>query len=119
MSPQVTGLRAVNVSLEGLLVKETADEEQLLAVLSERREHLAELHRLAFAFSPPFLAVKAVAREEDGQADRCFTRDRGTLHRVAPNVERLQPRQRHRDANSAKHGATGELVFAHSDSPEL
>ena len=52
------------------LVVEAADEEQLLAEVGQRREHLAQLHVLALALGPPLLAVKAVAGKEHGQPDR-------------------------------------------------
>ena len=59
----------MDVPLQGLLVVEAADEEHLLAEVVERREHLAQLHVLAFALGPPLLAVEAVAGEEHGQPD--------------------------------------------------
>ena len=71
---QVARLRAVDVPLERLLVVQAADEQQLLAEVGQRREHLAQLHRLAFALGPPFLAVKAVAGEQHGQPHRRFAR---------------------------------------------
>src|SRR6185369_17609412 len=102
---EVAGLRAVNVALERLGVVEAADEQHLLAMIGQRLEHLAQLHVLAFAPGPPFLAVKAVAGEEDGETDRRLTAGLARTRLVAPDGQRFEPRQRHRDAKAAKHGA--------------
>ncbi len=55
-------------------------------MLGERREHLAQLHRLAFALRPPLFAVEAVAGEQDREPDGRFARHGGTFGDVAPDV---------------------------------
>src|SRR5439155_26630791 len=63
---QIASLRTMNISLLRFLVVEPADEQHLLAKIGERREHFPNLHALAFALGPPFLAVKAVAGKQHG-----------------------------------------------------
>ena len=67
---QVAGLATVDAADEGFLVVEAAEEQQFFAEGLQRLEHLAELHRLAFALGPPLLAVEAVAGEQAGEAHR-------------------------------------------------
>ncbi len=111
---EVAGLRGVDVPLARLLVVEAADEEHLLADGRERREHLAEFHRRAFAARPPFLGVKAVAREEHAEPHRRLAGRLLALGLVAPDGERFHPRERHGDAEASEEGAAGEAVV-HGD----
>ena len=64
----------------------------------ERREHLAQLHRLALALGPPLLAVEAVAREEDGQPHRRLAGAAPPAGSSPQTRQRLQPGQGHRHA---------------------
>src|SRR5262249_20828494 len=108
---QVAGLATVDAADERFLVVEAAEEEHLPAEGQKRFEHLPQLHLLAFAPGPPFLAVKAVAREETGEAHR---RLRGAFLRllISPDRDRLQPRQRHRHADAAQEGPAGKGLEA-------
>jgi hypothetical protein len=58
---KIAGLRAMDVSLQRFGVIQPADEDHLAAELFERSEHLAELHRRARTFGPPFVAMVAAA----------------------------------------------------------
>src|SRR5690606_29871714 len=107
---EIAGLRAVNVSLEGLLVVEPFDEEEPGSEVVERVENLAQLHAGAFPLRPPLPSVESVAGEEDGRADRGVAarfglRARGL--RLGPaGDERLHPRESHAHADPAEHITT-------------
>ena len=101
---QVARLRAVDVALAGLLVVEPLHEEQLLAEAADRLEHLAELHVGARALGPPLLRMEAVAAEQHRQPHGRLVPAHGRLRLIAPDGERLHPRQRHRHAQAAEHG---------------
>src|SRR5688572_11243527 len=89
----------MDVSLEGLLVLKSADEQQLLAKVGQRREHLTELHRIAFTAGPPFLAMETVAGKQHSQPHwRLSGRLRAPRH-ASPHIKRLHPWQRHRHAH--------------------
>ncbi len=110
---QIPGLRAVDISLQGLLIIEPLDEQHFFTEFADRGENLAQLHRLAGALRPPFLAVKAVAGEQHGEADGSLARASLTGRLVTPDRERLQPRERHRDAQASKQDASAESVGRH------
>jgi hypothetical protein len=103
----------VDIPLERFGIKEAADEEHLLAEVGQGRQHVAELHARTLSLGPPFFAVKAVAREEYGESDRRLAGRLLSLRLVAPDSERLQPRQCHANTNSAKHRAAGEAMGGH------
>ena len=102
---QVAGLRAVNVSLQRLLVVQALDEYQLLTEVGQRREHLSELQLFAGALGPPMVPVEAVAGEQHAEPQRSFVGTRRGAGRLRPNGNRLQPRQRHADAESMEKGS--------------
>src|SRR5437867_1084273 len=96
----------MNAADQGFLVIQPAQEEQLFTHRVERVEHLAELHVLAFPAGPPFFAVESIPGEQAGEPHRQF---RGSLLRrvVAPYRERLEPRKRHRHADTAEERPPG------------
>ena len=102
---EIAGLRAVDVSLEGFGVVKALDEEEAFAVVGDGSQHLAEFHLGTFAAGPPLAAVEAVAGEKHCQSQWRFARRLAAGRFVAPNVDRLQPRERHRNAEAAEHRA--------------
>src|SRR5581483_5811365 len=108
---------AVNVALERFGVKQAADEQQVLAEIVERSEDLAEFHIGPFALRPPLFAVKAVAGEQHGQPHRGFTHLTARLGTIAPDIERFQPRKRHRHTQTSQHGAAGKAMRHGSGTP--
>jgi hypothetical protein len=92
----------VDVSLARFLVIQAAHEEELFAEVRERDENTAQFHLASLAARPPFLGLKAVAGEEDGEAHRGFARRLIPHGLVAPHVERFLPRQCHGDAYASQ-----------------
>src|SRR6478735_1857852 len=86
-------------------------------MVGERREHLAQLHRLSLALGPPFLAVEAIAGEQNSQPNWRFAGDFTPTRDIAPHVKRLQPRERHGNTEAAKHRAAREFMIAHIGPP--
>ena len=85
-----------------------------LPEVRQRREHLPEFHGAALALRPPLLRMKAIAGKEHGQTHGSLAGGPGSGgRRVAPDVDRLHPRQRHGDANAAEKGAAGEMMIRH------
>ena len=106
----VAGHRTVNVSFESLGVIQPANEQHIRAKVSQRREHLTEFHLVSLTLRPPLLAVESVAREQHRHANRSLAgrlRLRGV---IAPNGQRLHPRQRHRHADAVQESSTRELI---------
>ena len=116
---QVAGLRTVDVALEGFLVVQPADKKKFLTEVSQRSQHLAELHLLSFTLGPPFVAPKAIPREQYSQTNRSLA---AVLHgggrSIAPYRNRLQPRQRHRDTEATEEGAARKEMSPHELPPE-
>src|SRR5207302_10465514 len=94
-----------------------ADEQHPFAKVGQRRQDLAELHALAFALGPPLLAVKAVPGEEDGEANGGLAGASVGARLVAPDGQRFEPRQRHRDAEATQYRAAGQQVVVHGKLP--
>jgi hypothetical protein len=113
---QVAGLRAVDVPLARLFVEQPAHEQQALAERHQRRQHLAELHRGAFAARPPFLAVEAVAREQHREPHRRIGDDARRRRPRADARQRFEPGQRHRRAHAAQEPPPSEDRCRHESS---
>src|SRR5688572_27917 len=99
----VPGLSGMNSYANRGFVEETVDDIELLPEWAKRRQDRSQIHFSVGAGRPPMLRVDAVADKDRGKAFRKsagFGGWRGT----APDRDRFEPGQGHRDAGSAQEG---------------
>src|SRR4051812_4479652 len=108
----------MNVTLERLGIEQPPNEEHFFPEIGQGLEHLAQLHVLAFALRPPFLAMKSITREKHRQSNRGLAGHLATAKLIAPNIERFQPRQGHADADAAQKRAPRKAVRGHKIASE-
>jgi hypothetical protein len=92
----------VDVAFERFRVEKPADEKHFLAIIGEWSKNFSKLHALALPLGPPLLRVEAIAREENAEADRRIARRMCGGRLVAPDGNRLEPRQCHGDPDAAE-----------------
>ena len=117
----VAGAIAVGASL---VVRQTAEDEELVAHLLERAQRPRQLEVAALFRGEPVAHVDAVGHETEGHADRCPACCRGLSSAAERGTElgtgrrhHLQEGQRHGGAEASQNGPSGDLLVVHRLAP--